>query len=269
MGATFWFGLFVLCYHLLAVDGLTEKGKSEYLNIQEGISWQQGQGEIRRAEGLLPLQQKRPRVGLERRQESTFSLDQGLSNTEEDTQNTLPIGTTEPNAIAASSENCQPLPAGGKLKARGGKERRAPPPGPKIFCPLPSTTGTDTPEPGQQPQPPTTGNGSDEREGGQAPGGGTPQGQPLAVPKSLRIPINDGDNPACYDATNGLMPVGVCQNPEQSPQPSKYDVFMSRNIDIFPRAWKLIDSQPGVFFLFLFFSPLIFRNSIPPTQYFY
>lgn len=93
------------------------------------------------------------------------------------------------------------------------------------------------------------GNGGDEREDGQAPGG-TNQEQPVILPKLFRIPINDGDNPTCYDATYGLMPVGVCQNPQLTPQPSKYDVFMNRNIDIYPRAWKLFDSQPGASSLF-------------------
>ena len=250
MEATFRLGLFVVCYNLLAVDGLKQKGKSGDFQVQQEISWQQGQEDVRRTEGLLAPEQQWPGVGLERRYESDFSLDLDLSNTEEDSQNSLPIGTTEPNAIAANSENCQPLPTGGKSRAGGGKERRAPPPGTKLVCPHTATTDTDTPEPGQQQQPPTTGNGADEREGGQAPGG-TPQAQPLAFPKLFRIPINDGDSPACYDATNGLLPVGVCQNPQQSPEPSKYDVFMNRNIDIFPRAWKLINSDPGAFSLIL------------------
>lgn len=264
MRATFRLGLFMLCYHLLAVDGLAEKGKSEELNIQQGISWRQT-GKLRRTEVLLALQQQRPEVAIERRQEQTFSLDQDSSTTEEDAQNTLPIGTLEPNTIAANSENCQPLIEGGKLRARGEKERRASPPGPKLFCPLPSTSGSGTSESGEQQQPPPTkGKGGDE--GGQAPGG-TSQEQLLVLPKLFRIPVNDGDNPACYDATNGLMPVGVCQNPQQSPQPSKYDVFMSRNIDIFPRAWKLIDSQPGAFPLY--FSPSIFLNIISTQEFVY
>lgn len=255
MVATFRLSLFVICYHLLPVDGLKHKGKSRDFQVQQEISGQQGQEDIRRTEGLLAPQQQWPGVGLERRDESDFSLDQDLSNTEEDSQNALPIGTTEPNAIAANSENCQPLPT-------GRKERRAPPPGTKLFCPHPATTGTDTPESGQQQQPPKTGNEGDEREGGQAPGG-TSQGQPLVLPKLFRIPINDGDNPACYDATNGLLAVGVCQNPQQTPEPSKYDIFMNRNIDIFPRAWKLIDSEPGAFSLFSFriqFFWILFRH---------
>lgn len=242
MGATFWFDLIVLCYHLLAVDGLAQKANSGDVHIQQETSWQQGQGEIRKVEDFLALQQ--PRVGLKRRQESTFSLDQDLSSTKEDTQNALPIDTTESNTITINSENCQPPPAGGRLRARGRKEGRAPPQEPNLKCPLPATTGTDTPESGQQQQPPTAGNGGDGREEEKIPDG-TKQEQPLIVPNLFRIPMNDGDNPTCYDATNGLMPVGVCQNPLQTPQPSKYDVFMSRNIDLFPRAWKLIDSQPG------------------------
>lgn len=246
MGATFWFDLFVLCYHLLAVDGLAQKVNRGDVNVQPETSWQQGQGEIRKMEGLLALQQHWPAIGLKRRQESTFSLDQGLSNTKEDTQNAVQIDTTEPNIIAANIEDCQPLP---RLRPRGGKEGQAPPLVPNLKCPLPAITGTDIPQSGQQQQPPTMSNGADEREDGQAPDG-TKQEQPIILPNLFRIPINDGDNPTCYDATYGLMPVGVCQNPQLTPQPSKYDVFMNRNIDIYARAWKLIDSQPGASHLF-------------------
>lgn len=260
MVATFRLDLFVICYNLLAVDGLKQKGKTGDFQVEQEIRWQQGQENIRRTEGLLAPEQQWPGVGLERRDESDFSLDLDLRNTEGDSQNSLPIGTTEPNAIAGNSENCQPPPI-------GGKERRAPPPETKLFCPYPATTDTDTPESGQQQQPPTTGNGGDQREGGQAPGG-TPQGQPLVLPKLFRIPINDGDNPTCYDATNGLMPVGVCQNPQQSPEPSKYDIFMNRNIDIFPRAWKLIDSERGAFFLILI-SHSVLPNFICTESWFY
>lgn len=248
MGVNFQFGFFVLCYYLLAVDGLAQTGKSEYVKVQQELSWQQGERDVMMIGGMLmALHQQGPRVGLERRQASTTLLAQGLRNTEEDTQNSLPISTTEPNAIAANSDNCQPLPAGGKAKARGRNERRARPPGSNLGCPLPATPGTEAPESGQQP--PTRSNGGDGREGEQVPSR-TQQERPLVIPKPFRILTNDGDNPACYDATNGLMPVGVSQSPLHSPQASKYDVFMSRNIDIFPRAWKLIDSQPGTFSLF-------------------
>lgn len=66
MGATFWFDLLVLCYHLLAVDGLAQKVNSGDVNVQEETSWQQGQGKIRKMEGLLTLQQYWPAVGLKR-----------------------------------------------------------------------------------------------------------------------------------------------------------------------------------------------------------
>lgn len=242
MGATFSFGLIVLCYHLLAVHGLVQKVNRRDVHVQQGTNWQKGQGEIMKTKGFFAPQQKWPAVGLKRRQESTFSLDQGLSDTKEDTPNALPIDITEANTITTNTENCQPLPAGGRLRARGGKEEQA--------CPPPATTDKDTPESGEQQQPPTTGNEGDKQEERQAPGG-TKQEQPLVLPNLLRIPMNDGDNPTCYDATHGLMPVGVCQNPQLTPQPSKYDVFMNRNIDIYPRAWKLIDSQPGASPLFL------------------
>lgn len=241
MGATFWFDLFVLCYHLLALDFLAQKVNSGDVKVQQKTGWQQGQGEIRKTGSLLARQQHWPVVGPKRRQESAFSLDQGLSNTKDDTQNAVQIDTTEPNIITANIEDCQPLP---RLRAREGKEWQALPLVPNLKCPLPAITGTDIPQSGQQQQSPTTGNESDEREDGQAPGG-TSLETPIILPHSFRIPLNDGDNPTCYDATYGLMPVGVCQNPQLTPEPSKYDVFMNRNIDMYPRAWKLIDSQPG------------------------
>lgn len=246
MGATFWFDLFVLCYHLLAVAGVAQKVNSGDVNVQQGTSWQQGQGESRKMEGLLALQKHWPLVGLKRRKESTFSLGQGLSNTNENTKTAVQIDTTEPNIITANIEDCQPLP---RLRARGGKEGQAPSLVPNLKCPLPMITGTDMPQSGQQQRSPMTGNGGDERDDGQAPGE-TKQEQPIIFPNLFRIPIHDGDNPTCYDATYGLMPVGVCQDPQQTPQPSRYDVFMSRNIDVYPRAWKLIDSQPGASSLF-------------------
>ena len=129
---------------------------------------------------------------------------------------------------------------------------------PNLKCPLPAITSTtDRPDSGgqqQQQQSPTTpgDEGGDdareeEEEDEQAPpqSGTKKHEQPIILPNLLRIPMNDGDNPTCYDATYGLMPVGVCQNPQQTPQPSKYDVFMNRNIDLYARAWKLIDCQLG------------------------
>lgn len=248
----FWFDLFVLCYHLIAVDSLAQKINGGDVNVQQETSWQQGREQITKSESWLALQRYSPVIGLKRRQEATFSLDRGLSNTKEETQDAVQIDNTGPNMISANFiEDCQPLP---RLRARGGKEERAPPPVPNLKCPLPAITGTDTPQSGQQQPSPTTGGGGNEREDGQAPSG-TKLEQPIILPNLFRIPMNDGDNPTCYDATYGLMPVGVCQNPQETPQPSKYDVFMNRNIDIYARAWKLIDSQPGscsLFFSFLF-----------------
>lgn len=251
MGATLWFELFVLCYHLLAVDGLAHKVNTGDVHVQKETGWQQGQGDIRKMESLLVLKQQWPAVGLKRRLEPKFSLDRGLSNTKEDSQNTLQIDTTELNTITTNSEDCQLLP---RLRTRGGKEGQAPPLRPNLMCPVPST---GSPQSGQQQQPPTTGNGGDEPVEGPA-SSGKKQEQPFILPNLLRIPINDGNNPICYDATYGLMPIGVCQNPQRNPQPSRYDVFMNRNIDIYPRAWKLIDSQPG--------ASSLFSHQFDPTQ---
>lgn len=37
----------------------------------------------------------------------------------------------------------------------------------------------------------------------------------------FKIPTDDGDSPACFEARNGLMPVGVCANRERRPEPSR------------------------------------------------
>lgn len=249
MRATFWYDFFVLCYHLIALDSLAQKINGGDVYVQQETSWQQGREQFTKLESWLALQRYLPVMGLKRRQEATFSLDQGLSNNKKETQDAVQIDNTGLNMISANIiEDCQPLP---RLRARGRKEERAPPPVPNLKCPLPAITGTDTPQPGQQ-QPSST-TGHDEQKDGQAPSG-TETEQPFILPDLFRIPINDGDNPTCYDATYGLMPVGVCQNPQQTPQPSKYDVFMNRNIDIYARAWKLIDSQPGSCSLFFFTS---------------
>ena len=143
----------------------------------------------------------------------------------------------------------------GKFKRRGVMERRGVTPKPELFCPNPAattTTNTDTPPPktdGQRPQ-------AEKGQGqGLAPQDGLPQPEEFKWPNMFRIPTDDGDSPACFEATNGLMPVGVCENPERQPERSRWDVFMKFNRYMDPRAWKLLDSTLGAFFPTSFFPP--------------
>lgn len=141
-----------------------------------------------------------------------------------------------------------PATTGGKLKRRGVKERRGATPKPESFCPIPAattTTDTDTPPPKTDGQRPQTEKGQEQ---GPAPQDGLPQPEEFKWPNMFKIPTGDGDSPACFEATNGLMPVGVCENPERQPEPSRWDVFMQFNRYMDPRAWKLQDSTLGAFF---------------------
>lgn len=171
-------------------------------------------------------------------------------------ETTTTTTTTKPDLIVANDPPCSPanypITTGGKLKRRGGKQRRG---GattkPESLCPLPATTttttDTDTHPPqtdGQQPQTEEKG----QEQGGQVPHDGSPQPEELKWPNLFRIPTNDGDSPACFEATNGLMPVGVCENPQQQPEPSRWDIFMQVNRNVDPQAWKLPDSTLGVLF---------------------
>lgn len=168
--------------------------------------------------------------------------------------------TSQPDLILSdNSAPCSPVNnpiTGGRLKRRWGKQRRGATTNPESACPLPAiTTPTDTDTrpsktDGQQPQ-------TEEKSQEQGSGAhdGSPKPDELNWPNLFKIPTKDGDNPACFEATNGLMPVGVCENPTLQPEPSRWDVFMRVNRDIGPRAWKLPDSQLGAFlFFFVFFS---------------
>lgn len=167
---------------------------------------------------------------------------------------------SKPDLVLSNGNNapCSPLnhPATteGKLKRRGVKERRGATPKPESFCPIPAaitTDNTDTPPPKTDGQRPQTEKGQEQ---GSAPKDGLPQSEEFKWPNMFKIPTDDGDSPACFEATNGLMPVGVCENPERQPEPSRWDVFMQFNRYMDPRAWKLVDSTLGAFF----FSHLIF-----------
>lgn len=176
---------------------------------------------------------------------------------------TLPLSLVDTTAaktdliVSDKPAPCSPVNnpiTGGRLKRRGGKQRRGANKNAESTCPPPAiTTPTDTDtrpsKPNEQQQPQT-----EEKEGPGA-NDGSPSPDELNWPNLFKIPTKDGDNPACFEVTNGLMPVGVCENPTLQPQPSRWDVFMKVNRDIYPRAWKLPDSQLGTFsFLFVVFS---------------
>lgn len=169
--------------------------------------------------------------------------------------------TSQPNLIVSDNPAlCSPVNhpiTGGRLKRRGGKQRRGVTKNPESTCPssaikTPTDTDTHPSRPDEQQQPQTEEKG---REQGPSAPYGTPKPEELNWPNLFKIPTKDGDNPACFETTNGLMPVGVCENPTLQPERSKWDVFMNVNRDIEPRAWKLPDSQLGMFsFLFVVFS---------------
>lgn len=167
---------------------------------------------------------------------------------------------SKPDLILSSNALCSSVnhpttTTGGKLKRRGVKQRRGATPNPELFCPLPAaitTTDTDTGPSKIDGQRPQTEKGQEQ---GPTPPDGLPQPEEFKWPNLFKIPTDDGDSPACFEATNGLMPVGVCENPEQRPEPSRWDVFMQFNRYFNPRAWKLLDSTLGAFFFFLCLFP--------------
>lgn len=166
---------------------------------------------------------------------------------------------SKPDLILSNGNNApcspinQPATTGGRLKRRRVKERRGATPKPERFCPIPAatTTDTDSPPPKTDGQQPRTEKGQEQ---GSALRNGLPQPEEFKWPNMFKIPTDDGDSPACFEATHGLMPVGVCENPERQPEPSRWDVFMQFNRYMDPRAWKLQDSTLGAFF-----------PSLPPT----
>lgn len=160
---------------------------------------------------------------------------------------------------APCSPVIHPTATGGKLKRRRVKERRG---NSELFCPLPAartTTDIDNHPSKTDGQRPQTEKGHEQ---GPAAHDGLPQPEEFKWPNMFKIPTNDGDSPACFEATNGLMPVGVCENPEQQPEPSRWDIFMQFNRYMDPRAWKLLDSTLGAFPPLLFFPPHNLDRSI-------
>ena len=174
--------------------------------------------------------------------------------------------TSKPDLILSNGNNapCSPVnhPATTerKLKRRRVKERRGASPNPESYCPIPAaiSTDTETPPPKTDVQRPQTEKGQEHE--GPAPKDGMPQPEEFQWPNMFKIPTGDGNSPACFEATNGLMPVGVCENPERQPEPSRWDVFMQFNRYMDPRAWKLVDSTLGAFlspplFVFHLYNP--------------
>lgn len=172
------------------------------------------------------------------------------------------IVTDNNNPAPCSSSVYNPI-TGGRLKRRGGGKQRRGGANNKnsesSTCPSPATittpTDTDTspsnkPDEQQQQQQQQPQTEAEKKGPGAAHDDGSPKpDEQLNWPNLFKIPTKDGDNPACFQVTNGLMPVGVCENPTLQPEPSRWDVFMKVNHDIYPRAWKLPDSQLGTFFI--------------------
>lgn len=156
---------------------------------------------------------------------------------------------SNPDLILSNNAPCSPVihptTTAGKLKRRGVKERQEATPKSELFCPLPATTTDTDSHPSK-----TDGRRSQTERGqeqGPAPNDELPQPEEFKWPNMFKIPTDDGDSPACFEATNSLMPIGVCENPEQQPEPSSWDVFMQFNRYMDARAWKLLDSTLGAF----------------------
>ena len=156
---------------------------------------------------------------------------------------------SNPDLILSNNAPCSPVihptTTAGKLIRRGVKERQEATPKSKLFCPLPATTTDTDSHPSK-----TDGRRSQTERGqeqGPTPNDELPQPEEFKWPNMFKIPTDDGDSPACFEATNSLMPIGVCENPEQQPEPSSWDVFMQFNRYMDARAWKLLDSTLGAF----------------------
>lgn len=172
--------------------------------------------------------------------------------------------TSQPDLIASDNHApCSPPDnpiTGGRLKRRGRKQRRG------ATCPSGITAPTDTDtRPDEQQQSQTEQKGREQGSGGHDE---SPKQEELNWPNLFKIPTKDGDNPACFESTNGLMPVGVCENPTRQPERSRWDVFMRVNKGISPRAWKLPDSQLGAFsFIFVIFRKSRLINCSPHIKF--
>lgn len=69
---------------------------------------------------------------------------------------------------------------------------------------------------------------------------GTEKQQPdlLGWPDLFKISTQDGDSPACFEHTRGLLPIGVCDSLGTGPVPSRFDIYERKNPDIIPKTWK-------------------------------
>lgn len=232
----------ILLTSLRAVDGFakTLKQPSEHLSVEQELA----------------LQDRKTAPALA--QVSTKDDDSPSPDPADENQSiTLPSWSSveaisKPGLILSKNAPCSPAnhPTS-KPKRRGLKQRQGATPKPKLFCPLPSAATTTTTDTDSQPskndgpdgQQPQTKKGQELA----PPDGSPPQPEEFKWPNMFKIPTNDGDSPACFEATNGQMPVGVCENPEQLPEPSRWDVFFQFNIDVEPRAWKLPDATLGAY----------------------
>lgn len=55
----------------------------------------------------------------------------------------------------------------------------------------------------------------------------------------FKVSTQDGDSPACFEHTRGLLPIGVCDSLGIGPVPSRFDIYERKNLDIIPKVWKL------------------------------
>lgn len=71
----------------------------------------------------------------------------------------------------------------------------------------------------------------------------TEQSEPdlLQWPDPFKISTQNGDSPACFEQTRGLLPIGVCESLGTVLVPSRFDVYERKNPDIIPKAWRLND----------------------------
>lgn len=82
---------------------------------------------------------------------------------------------------------------------------------------------------------------------------------PLEWPNLFKISTHDGDSPACFEHTRGLLPIGVCESLGIGPVPSRFDIYERKNPDIIPKAWRLNNC-------FLCAYSLQFNSFSPPAR---
>lgn len=102
------------------------------------------------------------------------------------------------------------------------------------FCPAPllnaPTSTNQRPEIEREP--------IDTPEGQSSTGSEQQESDLLGWPDLFKISTQDGDSPACFEHTRGLLPIGVCDSLGTGPVPSRFDIYERKNPDIIPKTWK-------------------------------